>query len=159
MRNKIRSLPVSNSSPNLRVKQKNILTPITPKIYITSCVDFEIIPLPPTRRITRTIFRNTSASNNVQTLDNMIQELEQIDTKDLRKYVSVTQRDLENKVNHLKAITRLNVEEQSKVKERKWKNKKYIQEEEKEIRMIISRDTNKARKYDDGILNTKNIGN
>lgn len=157
MKNKIRSLPVSNSSPNLRAKQKSILAPITPKIYITSCVDFEIIPLPPPRKIIRTIFRNSS-SNNIETLDNMIQELEQIDTKDLRKYVSITQRDLENKVNHLKAITRLNVEEQYKVKERKWKNKKYIQEEEKEIRMIISRDTNKARRYDEDALKTRNLG-
>ncbi|OMJ95030.1 hypothetical protein SteCoe_1733 [Stentor coeruleus] len=156
MRNKIRSLSVSSSSPNFKSKQKNLLNPITPKIYFTTSVDFEAIPLPPKRKITRKIFRNSS-SNNIETLDNMIQELGLIGTKDLRKYVNITQRDLENKVNYLKAITRLNIEEQSKVKDRKWKNKKYIQEEEKEIRMIISRDTNKARRYNEEILKTRSI--
>lgn len=147
MRNAIRSLPISYSSPDFKTKQTNLSNSKTPPIMVKKCTKFEFVRFPLQKRDIR---KNLSSSpfNKVQTIDSVIQELEQIATKDIRKYMGITQRDLAGKVNSLKAMTKLDVEEQIKERQRKTMSRKCIKAEEREIRMIIHRDTNKIRKYD-----------
>ena len=86
-----------------------------------------------------------SPRNNTKVLDLVIGELKEIETSDLRKNIIVAKKDLTAKINDLKILTRLDVDEFLEIKLKRWSQRRFIKVEEREIRQIIKRDSKWAR--------------
>lgn len=82
-----------------------------------------------------------SPNDKLSALNELIRSAESIKTKELRKFISITERDLNNKVKTLKKITHLDSEEYREMQAQRLRDRRFIKVDEREIRMLIKKDT------------------
>lgn len=82
-----------------------------------------------------------SPRNKVSVLNELIEHAEGVKTKELRKFISITERDLKSKVKDLKKITRLDSEEHWQMQAQRIRDRRFIKVDEREIRQLIKKDT------------------
>jgi hypothetical protein len=88
-----------------------------------------------------------SPKNRLKIIDIVVEKLDDIETHNIRKHIKITKQDLATKLNDLRSMTRLNIDEHLKVKLKRWSQKKFIKVDEREIRQIIKRDTKTVKNF------------
>ena len=82
-----------------------------------------------------------SPRDKASVLNELIGHAEGVRTEELRKFMSITERDLKGKVNTLKRITRLDSEEHWQMRAQRIRDRRFIKVDEREIRQLIKKDT------------------
>lgn len=87
----------------------------------------------------RSLVSAHSSSRN--TLDTLIDKANEVTTSNLREFLHITQKDLIGKVNELKQITKLDVDEYREQQAQRLRQRRFIKADEREIRLLIKQDT------------------
>ena len=138
MKNFITIFPLDKSIP---LKQRSKLTSNSPPILNKKDffdLDIERLKQKNPRRKEKL---SLSPNDKVSALNELIRSAELIKTKDLRKFISITQRDLNSKVKTLKKITHLDSQEYREMQAQRLRDRRFIKVDEREIRQLIKKDT------------------
>ena len=146
MKNCIRSLPCGSEASTPKSSQKNRKSfVLTPPVSPTNYAPFEFTTFSSIKYSNLRPFLSLSPRNDIQILDNVIDELGTIRTSDIRKNIIITKKDLVSKVSELRSITRLDLDELMEIKLNRWKQKRFIKVDEKEIRKMIKKNTKSVK--------------
>ena len=142
MKNYIRSLPVcSTGDSSKRIGKKELKLALSRPNLNIEYAPFEFTTFTSLKQSPRRLCLSLSPKNKITVLDTVIDELKSIKTIELRKKIGVTEKDLKNRVNCLKVLTRLDFDEFMEIKLKRWNQRGFVKVEEREIRQIIKRDT------------------
>lgn len=124
MNNKIRSLPcIPERLANKIVTEKQTKC-FSPPISTVHYTPFEFTTFTNLKQARVRPCLSLSPKNNSEILSQVINELNEIETFEMRKNVEVTSKDLKEKVHNLKALTRLDLDELLEIRLKRHKTKR-----------------------------------